>query len=47
MIVKMKKEKIVKIVELIVDKVEFQIKVNKIVFQIKVKFQKNKYFMFK
>ena len=43
----MKKEKIVKIVELKVDKVEFQIKVNKIVFQIKVKFQKNKYFMFK
>jgi hypothetical protein len=42
MIVKMKKEKIVKIVDLKVDKVEFKIKVNKVVFQIKVKIQKNK-----
>ena len=40
MIVKMKKEKIVKIVDLKVDKMEFHIKVNKLVFQIKVKIQK-------
>ena len=42
----MKKEKIVKIVDLKVDKMELQIKVNKVVFQIKVKIKKNKYFMF-